>query len=59
MFSYPVSPTIVMARDPYSFPSTRNPFTAHFPMPRDIFPWRRGIIRFWRGRVNDPRRRRR
>jgi hypothetical protein len=44
MSCHPTSPTIIMARDPHSFPGAWNPFTNRFPVARNIFPWRRIII---------------
>jgi hypothetical protein len=47
---HPTSPTIIIAGDRHSFPSSWNPFTSHFPVAWNIFPWQRIIIRFWRSR---------
>jgi len=48
MSCHPTPPAIIMTRDPNSFPGSGNPFTSHFPVARNIFPWRRVIVRFWR-----------
>jgi hypothetical protein len=44
---------IIMARDPYSFPSSGDPFPSHLPMPRHPIRFWRIITEFWRGSVND------
>jgi hypothetical protein len=48
MSCHPVSPTILITRDPDSFPCSRNPFSSGLPMTGDIFRRRRGVSGFWR-----------
>jgi hypothetical protein len=45
----PISPAIIISRNPNSFPRSGNPFTSHFPMARNIFlpRWTIMMFRCW------------